>query len=861
MPSKEKGLPEKLIELDGFQELYQNLLLQSVGSQFPLISKDYECSSIDWNYMLKCASVLAKSEVGVCQDAALRIAQYCLNSEPEHNNYKIASAIILDTLTNTPSLKLAMRRNLIPKNFEENIPFPLHLDMMQRRIKFSILNSEDYKIVSINRFQKSVYDSAQNNQWLSISAPTSAGKSFILRRIVEDSLIAGEEKNIVFMVPTRALIQQVEFEIIDALNERGLDNVFVSSVPSLPNGWNKKRIVLILTQERLQWLLSDYPTFKPHLLIVDEAQKIGDGTRGVLLEQVIEETRRRNNSVRVYFSSPMTENPEFLLKQAPENSIKHPISSEQVAVNQNLIWVSQVSTKAKQWQMELCYKNEILKLGKFEVSDRPARKSMRLPIVAFSLASKNGGNLIYVNGAADAEKTALQLWTLQGKACETDDEEIVELINLVKKVINKNYTLVQALGRRVAFHYGNMPLLVRNEIERLFTSGKIHFLVCTSTLIEGVNLPAKTIFLRGPKKGMKKPMSEIDFWNLAGRAGRQGKEFQGNVICIDPNDKVWGDGPPRNKRKYPITSTIKEVLQKKGDDLVKFISDGTPRKVAASEQELEYTFTYLLGERIRYDELKKSPVISRYPSSDEIIDQIEHECAKVLEKIEIPKKIIYRNPGISPIAQQSLLDYFSSFERDYTELIPALPESEEAYESYVRVIGRISKHLSGDPPQLNEYRAVLVTNWMRGYGLAWIIERNWGYWRKRKDKKKTLPSVIRETMRDIEEFARFKFAKYSSCYIDILKYFLEKEGFTDLAMDLPKLNIWLEFGASQQTQISLMSLGLSRTTAIALSELIVHDNYNTDQCLEWLNTVNLESLELSPIIIQEVMHILIGRNS
>ena len=859
MSYKEKGLPEKLIELDGFQELYQDLLLQSIGAQFPLISKDFECSSIDWHYMLKCASILARSEIGACQDAALRIAHYCLNSKLEHSSYKIASGIILDTLTNTPSLKLAIRRNLIPENFEENIPFPLYLDMIQRRIKFSILNSEDNKIVSINRFQKSVYASAQNKQWLSISAPTSAGKSFILRRIVEDSLMAGKEKIIVFMVPTRALIQQVEFEIIDALNERGLNDVLISSVPSLPNGWNKKRIVLILTQERLQWLLSDYPTFRPQLLIVDEAQKIGDGTRGVLLEQVIQETCRRNNSVRVYFSSPMTENPEFLLKQAPENSINVPISSEQVAVNQNLIWVSQVPTKAKQWQMELCYKEKILKIGKFEVSDRPAKKSMRLPIVAFSLARRSGGNLIYVNGAADAEKTALQFWTLQGKECETEDEEMIELINLIKKVINKDYILVQVLSRRVAFHYGNMPLLIRNEIERLFISGKIDFLVCTSTLIEGVNLPAKSIFLRGPKKGIKKPMSEIDFWNLAGRAGRQGKEFQGNVICIDPSDKVWGDGPPRNKRKYPITSTVNEVLQKKGSHLVKFISDGTPRKVAASEPELEYAFTYLLGEHIRYGQLNKSPVISRYPSSQELIDQMENECASVLEKIEIPKQIIYKNPGISPLAQQSLLDYFSSFEREYSELIPALPESDEAFESYVRVIGRISKHLLGDPPQLNEYRAVIVINWMRGYGLAWIIERNWGYWRKRIDKKKTLPGVIRDTMRDIEEFARFKFAKYSSCYIDILKYFLEDKGCTDLAKDLPKLNIWLEFGASQQTQISLMSLGLSRTAAIALSELIVHDNYDTDQCLEWLSTVNLESLELSPIIIQEVTHIVIGR--
>ena len=42
----------------------------------------------------------------------------------------------------------------------------------------------------------------------------------------------------------------------------------------------------------------------------------------------------------------------------------------------------------------------------------------------------------------------------------------------------------------------------KNEIERLFKNGKIKYLVCTSTLIEGMNLPAKSIFIRGPKKGL-----------------------------------------------------------------------------------------------------------------------------------------------------------------------------------------------------------------------------------------------------------------------------------------------------------------------------------------------------------------------
>src|ERR1019366_7619849 len=80
-----------------------------------------------------------------------------------------------------------------------------------------------------------------------------------------------------------------------------------------------------------------------------------------------------------------------------------------------------------------------------------------------------------------------------------------------------------------------MPTLLRSEIERLFKEGTIRFLVCTSTLVEGVNLACRTIVVRGPRKGRTKPMGPHDFWNLAGRAGRWGQDFNGNIVCVDTN--------------------------------------------------------------------------------------------------------------------------------------------------------------------------------------------------------------------------------------------------------------------------------------------------------------------------------------
>ena len=127
------------------------------------------------------------------------------------------------------------------------------------------------------------------------------------------------------------------------------------------------------------------------------------------------------------------------------------------------------------------------------------------------------------------------------------------------------------MKRGVAFHFGNMPSLIRLEIERLFRSGKIRFLVCTSTLIEGVNLSCRTIVLRGPRKGIDHPMGPHDFWNLAGRAGRWGDEFQGNIICIDPEDvQAWPTGVP-GRARYPIKRESDAVIEF-GDGMAAYLT-------------------------------------------------------------------------------------------------------------------------------------------------------------------------------------------------------------------------------------------------------------------------------------------------
>ena len=87
-----------------------------------------------------------------------------------------------------------------------------------------------------------------------------------------------------------------------------------------------------------------------------------------------------------------------------------------------------------------------------------------------------------------------------------------------------------------------MPQEVRERVEQAFADpgSPIQFVVCTSTLLEGVNLPAKNIFVLSDKHG-NSSFTKIDFENLAGRAGRLTYDFSGNVVCVREEEKRWAD--------------------------------------------------------------------------------------------------------------------------------------------------------------------------------------------------------------------------------------------------------------------------------------------------------------------------------
>jgi hypothetical protein len=107
-------------------------------------------------------------------------------------------------------------------------------------------------------------------------------------------------------------------------------------------------------------------------------------------------------------------------------------------------------------------------------------------------------------------------------------------------------------------------------------------------------------------------------------------------------------------------------------------------------------------------------------------------------------------------------------------------------------------------------------------------------------------------MKDVEEVARFQAPKYLSCYVDVLKQHLRSIGRTDLLTSELEINILLEFGVPGGTQLSLMGLGLSRTSALSLAEFIASDQLTEEQCILWLRENEWRSLNLPALVKREI---------
>lgn len=376
------------------------------------------------------------------------------------------------------------------------------------------------------RAQKEIYEKF-NEPYFSYSAPTSLGKSYIMRTFIREQIAKGKQCNFAIIVPTKALINETTEKLTEVLGPelKEKDYRIVTSAGAMALE-EEHNFIFAMTPERLLYLLILMKDIPIEYLFIDEAHKISkkDG-RSAFYYKVVDMLSQRSTPPHIIFASPNIPNPEVYLQLIPDvaNRENYKIATKFSPVNQEKFLIDFKC-------FELHYYNEATqKLTKY--CSFPEDKGL-LDFV--HELGEGARSIVYSNSKDNVVEYALQYAT---QLQPLHDSDLDVLAQDIRQDVHGDYYLADIVEKGVAYHMGYLPSTIRARIESLYKDGKIHTLFCTSTLLEGVNLPADNLFITSHKNGGD--MSPVDFRNLMGRVGRIEFNLYGNVflVCIKRKTK------------------------------------------------------------------------------------------------------------------------------------------------------------------------------------------------------------------------------------------------------------------------------------------------------------------------------------
>ena len=326
----------------------------------------------------------------------------------------------------------------------------------------------DNKIILSNEQVECIEMLSKGN--LFISAPTSFGKTFIALEYI--SRYIETLNNIVFIVPTISLMNEIRKRCFHYFGD---EYVCITSEAELDKNLDNSKKIMILVPERINTkkireYLNDVSI---DFAVYDEIYKLN----------VTMDIDKDNSRLII-----MNQTYKYLIENAKKLLLLGPFIKD-VSFERSNIKIQKYITN-----LNLVY-NEIKNLDNNNYLNNNTKKQF-----VYFKSPKSITN--YLKGY---EKNLSIL-----KDVDYDNEIVKWMIENV----HKDWDYIDFLKKGIGIHHGNTPIFLRKYIEEEYSKGFIKTILCTSTLIEGINTPTNKLIVYDT------PRSVFELNNLIGRVGR-----------------------------------------------------------------------------------------------------------------------------------------------------------------------------------------------------------------------------------------------------------------------------------------------------------------------------------------------------
>lgn len=407
----------------------------------------------------------------------------------------------------------------------------------------------------LDRKQKDVIDTFMSleNKRILVSAPTSFGKTFLLREII--FMNRTRYRNILLLFPTIALLNENTDSINQLIRDLSMEYKVINNVYSGIEQEDKH--IFILTPERALKLLADNSFLHIDFFFMDEIYKIdedfdrnedssGEDTNN--REKLDGGNRAKAFRIVLYLLAKSVN--EYYLA-GPYLNLKNVKDGMRIFLERNHITTIQIEfeptsrIEIEAWNKKSVEYHPIL--GKMDMqlyqkSGVSTKEKVR-GIVDYLKQKDLGQAIFYCSTPSNSMKYTKEI--IDGFH-ENNAKIPYEFIEHLKRKYNvkirgndnstKYWGLIHALEHGVGIHHGKFPKYIQNEVLRLFNNGDFNYLFCTSTIIEGVNTNAKNVIIVNNSVGST-TMTAFALKNIKGRAGRYYHHTVGRVFYTDAKQR------------------------------------------------------------------------------------------------------------------------------------------------------------------------------------------------------------------------------------------------------------------------------------------------------------------------------------
>ena len=589
----------------------------------------------------------------------------------------------------------------------------------------------------LTNFQKQIWDSMDHDKILGISAPTSAGKSFVILLKLCERLRC-ENLDIVYIVPTLSLLTQVTEDFNRELKKAGIENYCISNTFDENQSMDVKNIY-VMTQEKAIAAFSDSDKVfsKKLILVADEIQNIerikeDTDERAKILFDTLIEFRYRENVEQIIISGPRIEKIDKVGKNIFGIETKDHTTNTSPVLNMTYSIKKDGNRYFLKQYCSLTDNPQILEIDHPEIIEGYGQriyteKYMSYLSILVNNAGKGAQNIIFAPTSATARKIAIAL-----EGCDAQVEE--DLIEYYSNTIRSNYSLCKTLKKGVAYHHGKLPQHVRRTLEKAISEKKISNVVCTTTLLQGVNLPAQNVYIRNPhlyirKQNNSAELTNYEMANLRGRAGRLLKDYIGRAFVLDESEFIDTEGYEQLELFEDVTKELPTGYAQKYEEYKEPIGDVLDKNIAVDPtmQKYGYIISY-----IRQSVLKYGPE-SKRRMQDVGIKLTQKQVAAIIHKLEeisVPKEICYKNRYWDPIVLDTIY-------KTYNGSIPNTPMERNA-KSRLDDVLRYLRDTDETASMYNKYipkqykdgnkRSIMISlglKWAKGDALNDILSGSW----------------------------------------------------------------------------------------------------------------------------------------